>query len=194
MKLIYRGAEAELWETSYLDEKVIVKRRIKKPYKAEPLDKKLRHQRTKNEARLLRIAREVVRTPHVYEIGDTELKLEAIEGRRVKELFFNGKIEIARKIGKAIRQLHKKGIIHNDLTTSNMIFAENEIYFLDFGLGYISTNLEDQATDLLVFKRMLSSTHYDVFDKVWEEVLKGYQANKKIVEKIREIERRARYL
>lgn len=194
MKLIYRGAEAELWKEEYLGEPVVRKKRIEKPYKNKKLDDKLRTNRTKNEARLLSAARKAVKTPHVYWLEKTELLMEFVEGKRVKELFYEKKTGIAEDIGREIRKLHEQGIIHNDLTTSNMILSENGLFFLDFGLGKVSPSLEDKATDLVVFKKMLSSTHYDVFEQVWPAVLKGYQANTKILAKINEIEKRARYL
>lgn len=192
-KLIYRGAEAELWETKYLDLPVVIKKRIEKPYKQKDLDKAIRQTRTKNEAKLLSTARNTVNTPHVYEVKKTTIMMEQIPGKTMKELFYSGKTELAERIGKEIRRMHDKDIIHNDLTTSNIIFSEGKVFFIDFGLGKISCSLEDKATDLVVFKKMLSSTHYDVFEEVWPRVLEGY-ANNKILSKINEIEKRARYL
>ncbi|MCD4740200.1 Kae1-associated serine/threonine protein kinase [archaeon] len=194
MKLIYRGAEAELWQEKYLDMPVVRKKRIEKPYKQPLLDQRLRTSRTRNEAKLLSTARKAVNTPHVYDIEETELLIEYIEGTRVKELFYQGKTEIAEKIGKEIRKLHELGLVHNDLTTSNMILSGKKLFFIDFGLGKKSEELEDRATDLVVFKKMLSSTHYDVFEKVWPRFLSGYKANNKILAKINDIEKRARYL
>lgn len=193
MKLIYRGAEAELWKDEYLGMPIVRKKRIEKPYKQPQLDKSLRTSRTRNEARLLSAARKAVSTPHVYGMDDTELTMEYVEGTRVKELFYQGDTDIAEEIGREIRKLHDIDIIHNDLTTSNII-KSRKIFFIDFGLGKVSPSIEDKATDLVVFKKMLSSTHYDVFDDVWPRVLEGYKANPKILSKINEIERRARYL
>jgi len=33
--------------------------------------------------------------------------------------------------------INKKGVIHGDLTTSNMIYKDNQIYLIDFGLSYV---------------------------------------------------------
>jgi N6-L-threonylcarbamoyladenine synthase/protein kinase Bud32 len=194
MKLIYRGAEAELWKDEYLGEPVVRKKRIEKPYKQPQLDQRLRTTRTKSEAKLLSAARKAVKTPRVFGVEETELMMEFVPGERVKELFYKKKTSIARDIGKEIRKLHDAGIVHNDITTSNMIFSKQGIYFLDFGLGKTSSSLEDRATDLVVFKKMLASTHYDVFDEVWPRVLEGYGADKLIKGKIEEIEKRARYM
>lgn len=198
MKLIYRGAEAELWLDHYLGEKVIKKVRVEKPYKHPALDEKLRVSRTRNEAKMLSAARKAVPTPHVYGVEKYEITMEFIDGERVKEMFYEGRTRVARRIGESIRKLHDINVIHNDLTTSNMLIGDgvgkDKIYFVDFGLAKVSNELEDKATDLVVFKKMLASTHYDVFDKVWGRVLEGYGATKQIINKISEIEKRAKYM
>jgi Kae1-associated kinase Bud32 len=193
-KLIYRGAEAELWLDQHLGEQVVRKKRVKKNYKNPVLDERLRTERTRREAKLLRAARKAVNTPHVYDLSDTEITMEFIKGERVKEMFYSGNVKPAEEIGKCIRRLHNAGLVHNDLTTSNIIAGKNGLYFIDFGLGGNADHLEERATDLLVLKKMLSSTHYDVFEKVWPRVLKGYNAGKQMEKKIQEIEKRGRYL
>lgn len=35
----------------------------------------------------------------------------------------------------------KQGVIHGDLTTSNMIYLNGDIYFIDFGLSYIKSSV-----------------------------------------------------
>ena len=193
MKLIYHGAEAELWLDTYLGEKVVHKRRVPKPYKHPSLDESLRASRTKNEARILSMARSAVQTPHVYGLSGYEITMEFVDGERVKELFYSGKTHVARRIGRDIRKMHDIDIIHNDLTTSNMILSGRDLFFIDFGLARVSSELEDKAMDLVVFKKMLSSTHYDVFDRIWGKVLDGYHADETIKKRIGEIEKRAKY-
>jgi Kae1-associated kinase Bud32 len=203
MKLVYRGAEAEL----YLDRlakteplravSAIRKRRIEKAYKHPVLDFALRSSRTRKEARLLALARRHVNTPHVLDVdlAKNEISMEFVDGKRVKELFHAGKqTALGKKIGKGIRALHDGGIIHGDLTTSNMILHGGQIYFVDFGLGFVSNLLEDKATDLLVFKKMLKSTHFRYFDRIWKNVLAGYRVDKAMLGKIEEIEGRAKYM
>ena len=59
-------------------------------------------------------------------------------------------------IGEAIGRLHANGVMHGDLTTSNVMLHKNVdniqldlncLYIIDFGLSYISENLEDKAVD-----------------------------------------------
>lgn len=58
-----------------------------------------------------------------------------------------------------IWRVHEIGIIHGDLTTSNMIMKENKIFLIDFGLSYFKDSAEDRAVDLYVLERAFKSTH-----------------------------------
>ena len=192
MNLWKKGAEADLFITEHIGIKAVVKKRKEKPYKNPVLDEKLRLQRTRAEARMLSRARQSVRTPFVFDITPDTICMEFFEGKNVRDAFHAKDTRIAKEIGERIRALHDIGIIHNDLTTSNMILG-SELCFVDFGLAKTSIELEDRATDLVVFKKMLASTHFDVSDKVWESVLSGYNPNKGMLNRIEAIERRVRY-
>ena len=105
------------------------------------------------------------------------------------------------KIGKSIGQLHAHGLIHGDLTTSNMILtSEGKLFFVDFGLGEKNEELEAQGVDLHLMKRALQSTHYLFWEECFKDVLCGYssivgaEVAEKVYQKIREIERRGRYV
>lgn len=195
-KMIYKGAEAELWKIKYLNLPAVEKRRVEKKYRIKEIDSKIRKERIKNECKVILSARKTINAPHIYDVDTKEntLTLEFIKGEKIKDLFLKGKkIEVSRKIGKSVRKMHEKDIIHNDLTTSNMILKDGEVYFIDFGLGVKSRKTEDKAVDLLVFKRMLKSTHWKYFDKIWKSFIGGY-ADKKVLKKVEEVEKRARYL
>ncbi len=191
MKLIYRGAEAELYEHEFLGLPTVIKKRLEKAYKQPQLDKALRLKRTKSEARMLERARGAVRTPHVLDIESDTIVMERIEGSTAKEEFAEGNVESAKGIGEAIKRMHDKGIVHNDLTTSNILLPGPR--FIDFGLSKMSPAVEDKATDLIVFKKMLASTHYKVFDQVWGKVIEGYAPSKAIAMKMSAIEKRVKY-
>lgn len=45
------------------------------------------------------------------------------------------------KLGDIVKKLHGVGIIHGDLTTSNMIYKDGDIYLLDFGLGTLTATV-----------------------------------------------------
>ncbi len=198
MNVLYRGAEAEIVKSVWLGIPCVIKRRVKKDYRHPDIDEKIRKERLKNEAKMIIKARSAVKTPHVLDINEEsyELVLEYIEGEKVKELLEKQKnVEMFGKLmGEAVRKLHENGIIHNDLTTSNFLFDGERLWLIDFGLAERSQRLEDKATDLVVFKRMLKASHWDVFDDVWRGFLEGYNADKKILSKVDEIEKRAKYM
>src|SRR3989338_5395656 len=77
-----KGAEAELTREGG----AVVKVRIKKGYRLPELDDKLRKRRTSAEARLLREARRAgVLTPQIIEEGKTTIKMEFMDGNKVKD-------------------------------------------------------------------------------------------------------------
>ncbi|MFH1126475.1 MAG: serine/threonine protein kinase, partial [Candidatus Altiarchaeota archaeon] len=80
-----------------------------------------------------------------------------------------------------------------DLTTSNILLKDDEIYFIDFGLGYNSTRLEDKAMDLVVFKKSLQASHTKNFETIWKNIEKGYGLDKHTEKQIEDIEKRVRY-
>lgn len=214
MTLIKKGAEANLFlkdfsEVLYPDEveRVLVKRRIAKDYRAGKLDKKLRDYRTSLESKILSDAKKAgVPTPTVYRIDrrNTQIVMEYIEGEAVKEFLESldpeSRKELCQTIGEQIARLHEYGIIHGDLTTSNMIRnGKGIIYFIDFGLGEYNPSVEAQGTDIHLLHRTLKSTHFSVAEESFGAVLKGYREilgenAKKVIRRVKEIERRGRYI
>lgn len=195
MKLIAQGAEAKI----YLEKDFIIKNRIKKSYRLPQIDLRLRRLRTKSEAKLLSEAsRAGVNVPRVLEINQKTgiLKIEYIAGSKIRDWLERADLEqsknILENIGKSIKKLHKYGIIHGDLTTSNILLNSNKVYFIDFGLGQISEKIEDKAVDLHVFKECLKSKHYANWVTHWGAFKKGY-ANKDIIKYMELVESRARY-
>jgi len=203
--LIGRGAEAELWLVEWLGRKAVAKRRVPKAYRLPELDRSLRQARTKLEARLLREGRMAdVPTPLVYDVdlapGSCILTMEYIEGEQAKRLLNRLPLAEARKlsrqIGESIGRLHRGGIVHGDLTTSNMLLRRGTLHFIDFGLGAMTGELEAQGVDLRVLKEAFGSTHAHI-GKCFDEMLKGYTSEYKsgaeAVERMKEIAARGRY-
>jgi len=186
--------------------KIVIKKRIKKGYRLKEIDLHLRRSRTILESRLIHEAKKYIRTPTIFEIDRDEcyIVMEYVEGERVKELLekvnSEKREEICLKIGNMVGKLHKNGIIHGDLTTSNMIYRLNEIYLIDFGLGEFSREIEKQGVDMHLLKEALQSTHYKYFLEDFETVMKGYayivgnEKKKEILKRINEIEKRGRYV
>jgi len=201
MKILKQGAEAIIYFDKLNSQEVLVKERTKKNYRLDQIDKKLRTNRTRQEMKLMREARgHGVLTPKIISSQEESFKIfmEHINGKLVKDSL-NPKSfrKICFEVGANIGKLHSSGIIHGDLTTSNMITKNGKIYFIDFGLGQFSSKIEDMATDLRVLLETLRATHNKISEGSWESVKRGYKSqNKKageVFERMRKIEKRARY-
>lgn len=195
-----KGAEADIYEASWNNNDVIVKHRIKKSYRVDKLDEKLRGERLRSEAKLLHDAKNAgIKTPFIYNINlnNKSLVLEKINHPQLQQTLENNNLnkeELFTNIGLNIQKLHTANIIHGDLTSANILINESsEPIFIDFGLGKYSNLDEDYGTDLLVLKKSLKTIKPEQADAYFNYVLNGYN-NKKINQKIEEIEKRGRYL
>ncbi len=148
-----------------------------------------------------------VATPTVFlvDVKNAAITMEFVEGQQVKHLLGCIAIRERRKlcfrIGELIGKLHLHGVIHGDLTTSNMIVnGEGKVFLVDFGLGEKSKELEAKGVDLHLLKRALQSTHYEFAEECLESVMKGYAAvlgveeTEKVLCKTKAIEKRGRYV
>jgi len=196
-KIIQQGAEAIL----YVEDGKLTKERIKKSYRIKEIDDSLRKLRTRKETKLLEKAK-IIDVPEVYESSDKNMKIvmEYLGGDLVKDILDGVDKEkrktICKNIGKNIAVLHDNNIIHGDLTTSNMILRRNKVYFIDFGLGFISDKVEDKAVDLHLLKKALVAKHYRIFEEAFENVLDGYSENKsfkEVLNRLEKVESRGRY-
>jgi len=207
-KLLKKGAEASLFLADWHQRKAIIKVRIPKKYRAKELDEQIRSYRTVHEPQLMHEAKAAgVPTPLIYMVNvpESTITMEYIEGQQVKQLLNKAskaqRRSICVEIGESIAKLHSRELIHGDLTTSNMILsAQGKIFFVDFGLGEKNCELEAQGVDLHLMKRALQSTHYLFWEECFQNVMCGYTSvlgvlrAEKVYEKIREIERRGRYV
>ena len=197
-KIIFHGAEAII----ILDKDKIIKKREKKSYRLNELDEKIRRLRTKKETKLLEKASKLIPVPKIIEVNEKEILMEFVKGKKLSDELESfpmvRQLRIFRQIGKNIAKLHNSNIIHGDLTTSNMIFNEenNKVYFIDFGLGFGSHKIEDKAVDLHLLKQALEAKHFNNWEKLFDEVLKGYKISKdykKVFERFKRVEKRGRY-
>ena len=203
-KIIYRGAEAEILLSKYLNYKAIEKRRIEKKYRIKELDHKLRAIRTKEEAKLMIEARKNgVPVPIIYDVDlkNCTITMEYLQGKKLKDILNNvsekERKKLCKMIGENIAKLHNNNIIHGDITTSNMILFSGKIHFIDFGLGELNSEIEAKGTDLHVLMEAFEATHFK-HPKCFQYVLQGYQSKlkddaKQVIKKIEEIVKRGRY-
>jgi len=206
--LIKKGAEASLFLETWHNHKVIMKRRLPKKYRIPELDLMIRSQRTVHEPNLIHKAKEAgVPTPTIFmvDLAEANIVMEFVDGKQVKEILDHvsseERLSLSSLIGRMIGRLHKHGIIHGDLTTSNMILTPyGKVVFVDFGLSERSVELEPKGVDLHLMKRALQSTHYKHAKECFKAVIEGYaeavgtEEAKKVTAKIREIEKRGRYV
>lgn len=199
-QIIQRGAEAVLIKKGDL----VLKRRVAKGYRLRELDEKLRKSRTRGEVKLLEKALKLgVAVPAVEKVDDKKMEIEMgfVSGLKLSESLDgmkNWKV-VCEEIGKGIAKLHDAGIIHGDLTTSNMIWndSEKKIYFIDFGLGFHSNNVEDKAVDLHLIKQALEAKHFGKWEDYFNFVVDGYKKTSlhsaEVLKRFEKVERRGRY-
>ncbi|KAI9858460.1 MAG: serine/threonine-protein kinase bud32 [Vezdaea acicularis] len=223
--LIAHGAEALLYRTTFLLPPSLgglpaaLKHRPSKPYRHPTLDARLTKHRILSEARaLVRARREGVSVPGVLALGAEEgwMLVEWVEGVVVREVLGEwarrwvgregeeqaGGVQALKallgRMGRELGRLHGAGIVHGDLTTSNMILRPpfplptipslnaltaneqevdklaGDVVLIDFGLAAQSVQDEDRAVDLYVLERAFGSTHPRV-EEWFGEVLGGYR-------------------
>lgn len=189
-----QGAEAKLFK----EENKVIKDRFNKTYRHPELDFRLRKTRTRREAKVLQKIKDLIPTCAYISHSDVDMKIEMefIEGSVLKEIFDNDFEKFSSLIGKNVAILHKNGIIHGDLTTSNMIFND-KLHFIDFGLSFFSDKVEDKAVDLHLLRQALESKHHKVFEKAFSVIVKeycsAYSLGKEVLDRLEVVEKRGRY-
>ncbi|MFH1316383.1 MAG: KEOPS complex kinase/ATPase Bud32 [Candidatus Woesearchaeota archaeon] len=192
MKEIARGAEAVI----FLDKGKVVKKRIKKGYRIDEIDRKLRSFRTRREAKIMqKLSKLDFCVPSdVYTDGEEIISMDFIDGKKLRDLLNSQNYkELCLELGMKIRKLHDIHIIHGDLTTSNFIFnkKDKKIYFIDFGLSFYSHKVEDKAVDLHLLRQALDSKHYQFCEDAMKQVLKGYN-DPEVAARLEQVELRGR--
>jgi Kae1-associated kinase Bud32 len=205
-KLIYKGAEAEIYLEHWHGRLVIRKSRIPKPYRIPELDEAIRRMRTAHEATMMQEARKLgVPVPAVQHIDllASTLMMDYINGSSLKDEL--NKLPMPTRklrcnlLGRLLAQMHEGGIFHGDMTISNVLSEDGKLYMIDFGLGDFTHELEDKGVDLLLLNRVLKSTHYKYHVPLFKAFLGGYSSvvgkrrAKEALLKMKEIERRGRY-
>ena len=203
-KIIKKGAEANLYQIKWFGRPAIAKVRCRKKYRLAKLDRKIRQQRTVKESTVIHKARlSRVSVPIIYHVNPDkgEIIMEMIDGINLNDYLNNNNYNsnLFKDIGEMIGRLHSNGIIHGDLTTSNIIIRNNKIYLIDFGLSMFSDRTEDQGVDIKLIKALLQSLHNPIAKKAFKSILQGYRNSignneiEEVLKVVKEIERRGRY-
>src|SRR6266699_2660859 len=171
---LHRGAEADLSLATIGPWTVVVKRRVRKKYRNPILDERIRHDRTISEASV------------IHEAKTAGARVPSIVGVDIEN--------------NAIAMTHTAGIVHGDLTTSNVIVSPSGPPFIvDFGMSRRSIEPEDRGVDLHLLQRSIIASHRQNPSSMMNSMIRGYEeiTGKKIASstwrKAREIARRGRY-
>ncbi|KAL3997837.1 Kae1-associated kinase Bud32 [Acanthocheilonema viteae] len=207
-----QGAEACLFRCTYFGRKSVIKERFVKIYRHPTLDLILTKERIKAELNALRKCKTMgIDVPTVYfvnidrnsfimeEISNGTTARQFIEDFKNSSDFEETITDFGIRLGQIIAKLHHGGIMHGDLTTSNVLLRNGNpktIVFIDFGLAEGNATVESKGVDLYVLERAVLSTHSEV-EFIFDTIMKGYELfNKKqydvVNRKLKEIERRGR--
>ncbi len=197
MQKIAEGAEASI----FVDGAKVIKERMPKPYRLREIDESLRKQRTRREAKVFSKLKEIgIPVPELVGSSDETMTItmEKLEGKKLRDMISAANCEaLGREIGEKVGLMHSNGIIHGDLTTSNMIFQNNKVYFIDFGLSLFSNKTEDKAVDIHLFRQTLESRHHKIWEKCFRAFIGGYKtANNgygEVLARLEKVESRGRY-
>ena len=95
--------------------------------------------------------------------------------------------------------INKKTQNDSKLTT-NVVGGDGggnfNIFFIDFGLGFISHKFEDKAVDLHLLRQALEAKHFKHWEVLFKQIIKGYKKSKdvkKVLERLKKVEKRGRY-
>jgi len=202
MKILKKGAEADVYISSWNGKNTILKIRKEKKYRNHSLDMRIRKQRTIREAEIISDVKAFgISTPLIYFVDYKKFSIymQYVNGKLVRDMDDKFIPKICLELGKIIGKLHKNGVMHGDLTTSNFIQTKKNLFLIDFGLANRTEKPDDHAVDLRLFKEILNSAHASVMEKSWKIFISGYQKSvgtkycNKILQLVSVIESRGRY-
>jgi TP53 regulating kinase-like protein len=216
--LISQGAEARIWKipagsSSSFQVDAIAKERFPKSYRHPILDERLTKQRCRAESRILTKCLEKggLDVPAVLRVEPPVLYLGFVEGKTLRDTLeelldqSSDVLELAKSMGDTVGKIHSLGIVHGDLTTSNIMMrrpsiekkhheastsdsartettattpessSSRSIVLIDFGLAKNTTSAEERAVDLYVLERALLSTHPRLPENFWDTVILSYK-------------------
>jgi N6-L-threonylcarbamoyladenine synthase/protein kinase Bud32 len=190
-EIVKRGAEAAV-DLTGVD---AIKTRLSKGYRVPALDTHLTIERTRAEARCVAAARRGgVPVPVIRDVIGNVIVMEKLDGDVLKYILCD---DYAHEAGKSVGKLHKAGIVHGDLTTSNMIWSRGCVYLLDFGLAQMTDEIEPRGVDLHILFQTLESTTSE-FAGLRQAFCDGYRSTFSgadvVIDREQKIELRGRYL
>jgi TP53 regulating kinase-like protein len=131
--LLSQGAEGRVFRLRLLEREAVAKQRFPKRYRHPELDARLTRSRLQAEARSLLKARKLgvlAPLPLHVDVASSTLFLDFVPGCSLKQRLRSGGLgeselaSLASRVGRAVARLHDGGMVHGDLTTSNMMLRE----------------------------------------------------------------------
>ena len=190
-----KGAEA----TVSFEGNRVVKVREVRAYRHPALDERLRHERTREEARLTSEARrQGVPTPLVWDVDPPagRLVLQHVGDADLRDALTPDRV---RTLARHLATIHEAGFVHGDPTTRNVRVTREPgegpgLHLVDFGLGYYSRDREDHAMDLHVLAQSLAGTADDP-EALRAAAESAYRdaGDAQVLDRLRDIEGRGRY-
>jgi len=204
---IARGAEAEIYIADFLGMRVVVKKRVGKPYRNPVFNKVFIESRTRTEAKVLsELYLAGLPVPSVILVDEEGgvIVMEYVEGSRLSDILGSlpeeTVISISESIGKYAALMHNMEIYHGDFTLANILFTRSSsIVIIDFGLAGYSTDIEEYAIDLHLMSRSVEAMYPDLSEIFTKTMFEGYKEHSKIggesvIRKVSEIRARGRYV
>ena len=191
-KHLLEGAESFLVPEKFASFAALKKVRPKKPYRPSALDLQIRLSRTRIEARLMHKAKLAgIPCPHVFAIGRDYILMQKLCGKTLNRI--DGKkipLSVWKKSGQYLARLHGAKITHGDFTPANLMLApgSKKLFVIDFGLGFVTCDIEDFAVDVLTMKNSLGKKEGAAFLSAYAKF-----GDKRVLQKMKEVESRARY-
>jgi Kae1-associated kinase Bud32 len=192
MKVMAEGAEAVVYETELNRMKVLVKRRVKKDYRVNEMDTRIRTQRSRNEARIIAmVSKAGINAPKLLLFDGYDIYMTALQGKKLTDVIARGASgALFEEVGRMLARLHRLGVAHGDYTPANIIVGNNGAGVIDFGLSEITGSVEEKALDVLLMKRSIPNGFYRSFKRGYEA---GNSNAPEVLGRLAMIERRGRY-
>ena len=181
-KVLHVGAEAEVVLGTYLGREAVAKIRRPRRWRHPELDERLNRRRITAEVRLLtKLSRLGLAVPLIqdFDVDNGTLIMTKLKGspiiEHLREFSPSGEIDdMLFQSGALVRQLHRQGITHGDLSTNNIMYSNSTgVSLIDFGLSRITEEIEDFGIDLHVLHEILGASHPNHPEAI-EKIIKGY--------------------
>ena len=165
---LHLGAEAEVWKGEWFGKPAVRKQRRPRSWRHPNLDHRLGVRRMISEARLLiRTRKAGLSVPSVWDLDyeGGQLIIEHLGGRPLINVLNDETTTsttaqaILRRVGAAVRRLHREATTHGDLSSNNILIEGEQVHLIDFGLASVEYDVERFGIDLHVLDEILGASH-----------------------------------